>query len=108
MVLQLLPLSVEYWIFTFPTVPTEVQVILYEDPFSINSPPSGAVTVIVGVVLDTMEKLESDVSDGLPSDASLTRTRQVVEDLLGTVQAYVPSLAVEAVTELQVLPLLVE
>jgi hypothetical protein len=45
---QLLPLLPVYSIFTLPTVPVEVHLIVYVEPAVKLSPPSGEVTVIVG------------------------------------------------------------
>jgi hypothetical protein len=46
MLVQLLPLFVEYSIRTVPLVPDDVQVILWLEPTSQFSPPLGEVTVI--------------------------------------------------------------
>ena len=58
---------------------------------------------MVSVEGRTMEKTSLLVSNGSLS-ASLTRTRQLVAGALGTVQAYIPSLASLAATEIQLPP----
>ena len=46
-VVQLVPLLVEYSIFTVPLVPDEVQVMFWMEPTCQTSPPLGEVTVMV-------------------------------------------------------------
>jgi hypothetical protein len=53
----------------------------------------------------TIEKTASLASEGLPSAASLTRTLQLGETVAGTVQPYVPSLVVLAMSVDQFDPL---
>jgi hypothetical protein len=82
------PPSVEYSIFTFPTVPVIVQVMARDVPTIQLSPPFGDVTVIVGV--GTCAAIVNEAlltSAGVPVDASLIRTRQFDDTVLGTAQA---------------------
>lgn len=83
MLVQLLPLLVEYWIFTLPTVPVVLQVIVCDAPTTSVSPPLGEVTVMVGVVEVTMENTALLTSDGVPVEASFTLTLHFVDETVG-------------------------
>ncbi len=83
---QLVPPFVEYSIFTSPTPPVLVQVIMWVEPVNNVSPPLGEVTVIPCVVGETMENSLSLMSEILPSESlSLMRTRQSTDGVSGTV-----------------------
>jgi type IV secretory pathway VirB2 component (pilin) len=80
------PPSVEYSIFTFPTVPVVVQVRVCDDPAVQLSPPLGDVTVSVAGMAAIMNAVLL-ISEGVPVEAWLIRIRQLVEGAFGTVQA---------------------
>ena len=78
-------LSVEYSSLTLVMAPVEDQVMSWLEAPSQLSPPSGAVSVRVRRV--AMAKLASEVSLMEAVEASLTRTRTVLDTSLGMVQA---------------------
>jgi hypothetical protein len=78
-------------------------VIVCGEPTIQLSPPFGEVTRNPGIV-----KAASLESDRLESEVSETLTKQSEDGLLGTVQPWLPSLAVEATIVVHVEPLSVE
>jgi hypothetical protein len=81
------PPSIEYSIFTFPTVPVVAQVMACDDPTVQLSPPLGDVTVMVAVgTWAAIVNETSLASEGIPVETSPTRTRQFPDTVLGTVQ----------------------
>ena len=102
---QLVPLLVEYSIFTLVTFAL-VQVIFCALPIFHTSPPLGAVTVTLGTTILNTALLKS-LTEALP--ASLILTRAFTLAVFGTVQVKLPLAAgVPAVTTIQLVPLLVE
>jgi hypothetical protein len=101
---QLNPLFVEYWIFTYPLVPEDVQVMSWLLPIRQFSPPLGEPTVMKS----TSDMVNSALlwSDGLPS-TSVTLTRHVWDGMFGIVHEYVPSSGVLAMIVDHVNPLFV-
>ena len=88
---QLVPLFMEYSIFTFPTVPIVVQVISCVEPTVTLSPPLGEVTVMADDVAGVIENTASLTSCWTISEsAALIRTRHSSDGVSGTVQLKTP------------------
>ncbi len=78
-------LSLEYSSLTLEMAPVEDQVMSWLEAASHSSPPLGSVRVTVLSV--RMEKSALETSLTSASEASLTRTRTVLDTSLGMVQA---------------------
>ena len=105
-VVQLVPLLVEYSIFTL-VILVNVHVIFWAEPAIHDSPPLGATTVMPGG--GAMVKTALLTSFVAAFDASLMRTRACEVGVLGTVHEKLPAdAAVLALTVVQPLPLLEE
>lgn len=98
------PALSEYSSFTLAIVPVEDHVIVVALPPVNDWPPLGAVNVTLLDALTVIVKLALLMSLVAETDASLTRTRPCVVAEEGTVHASEPSLVVEAVITVQLVP----
>lgn len=84
MVVQVAPLSVEYWMVRLVEVPLAAQVMFCVGPPTCHdSPPFGVFTMIARFWLMVNGALLTSVAAG--NETSVTRIRQLVEGVFGTV-----------------------